>query len=423
MAARTTPVLACLLAGMASALAAPPPVPVSGNLRLRLVWGGSRQEIPPGEAGLEVAAGILEVAQGAGFRAGSVWSVLLALHQDPQLQAAVAHAAALAGPRRIVVELHAADSRDGLLPGHPLVVPGGARRRAHRLLAGESLEELARRWGTSVEAIVVANEASIEVDAYEEKEDDGTSMVRMGETGMAHEDPASRRATFVHEVGHASDPELCEDDYGYGLDDQHEGEEVLSPAMAFQEGWPNYLGAHVSGSDLAREATSPVGTLVIDVAEGRPPPAWAARVEDGHAVIPAALLRGRHLLANEQWVSAIALRLEGLAPGRGPLDRAYRATAATPCRHVGTLLARYLEQNPGQRDATREALARLLRVDGRALLRGAELEELLRGRLPQGMQGGDAPRVEGAVQVLEAPRSPGTGPAAAPAAQPGPFGL
>lgn len=313
------------------------------NLKLRLVHKGRHRDIPQGAAGLARATALLTRLQGPGYAKGATWSILDALANDPVVRAEITHAAALAAPRAILVELH----------------PRG------------------------------------DVDPFEEKADDDSSVIRMGETAMLEEDRTTRLATFVHEVGHASDPDLCEGGYAEGPDEQHYSAEVVSPAMAFQEGFANYLGAHVPGSELAREAAAPPAQLVVELPKKGRRPAWVKEVDDdGHGVIPEAALAARHFLANETWVAALLTRLEALPPGRDGVDRAYLATTQVPCRHLGTMLAAYVVAFPDHRSAV-EGLLAGIRVGDRPLLAGATLAALLeRGALPDGLEGGDGPRVD-----------------------------
>ena len=77
-----------------------------------LVAGGTRRPVSPGSAGLRKAAALFAAVQGAEFRQGAMWNVLEPLVNDSGFRGEVAHAASLAEPRKIVVELHLADDPD-----------------------------------------------------------------------------------------------------------------------------------------------------------------------------------------------------------------------------------------------------------------------------------------------------------------------
>lgn len=314
-------------------------------IRFKLRARRERLEISEGTRGLQEAARFLERIQGQDFQEGSTWSVLRARLLDPIFRRALDRALALATPRPVWVELH-----------------------------------VDRRF----------------IDAEEEKDEDGTSVIRVSERGMAEEDLPSRLATFIHEVGHSGDPEHCEEYFEYGPDDEHQSEEVLSPVTAFQEGWPNHLGAAIPGSELAVEAASPPEALTWELPRRGRRPTWAREVEDGYATILPDQLRAAHLLANETWVAAILTRMMRLDPGISGLDEVYEGTVAVPCHHLGTFLHRYAIRFAGVRPELERLLERVFNVGGRQLLDPGALGALLdHGRLPGLAAGTGRPPVPG----------------------------
>ncbi len=382
------------------------------RLRFEIVRAGRTTPFDLSPAGVARAQRALVAILGGGYQESVTWSVIRDMAgASPALRYEIDHVADLArAPVRL--EFHPADGRGQVVPGQVVKVPERARRFGYsvRLTRGQTLDELATRWGVCVKDILDANDGTLEVWPTAEEDDDGGHVVRVGEHWLSQEERAEALSTMVHELAHAVEKGECDPDYYYGPDQHHYGEEVLSPAAAFSEGWGNYQGSHVAASSSRKEAEAPPRDLVVD----RRSPKHARRDcetrdrdEPENVAIPEAALRPEHFLANENFVAGVLLRLEALPGGRGAVDLAFLDGNGKSCRHLGDFLASYARARPQDREAVAGVVAGLFATLDRAPPGAEDLAALVgEGRLPGGLAGGDAPRVEGLDPAPAAQASP-----------------
>jgi hypothetical protein len=192
--------------------------------------------------------------------------------------------------------------------------------------------------------------------------------------------------TLLHEAGHMGDASSCgEQDEKYGPDASHYYNEILTPALAFKEGWGNYQEFQAKAKELPRFTVYLFEPIYIEgVLE-------AFRDQDGvheQRILPEDLFFN-DLLSNEAWVAFLLDVLSDLSPGRKGVEAAFLDTQGISCRNFQDLFQAYLKRFPKQEKQARGALENVLLTR----LKGTETEKLLQpGALPWKQVSFDLPR-------------------------------
>lgn len=362
-------------------------VTAGSKMQLVIATGKATTMVAEGPAGLEEADALLREALGSRYPSSRCKLVLDAL-RDPIFYTKLDFAVSVAGDVTFQIEIHPNDSLDELFVGESLSRRG---RLPYRVVGGDTLGELAQRWGTDIDSIKEMNPNRFEIWPHRERPDcvagvDPRTMkqiIRFGESQMIDMGWGASNVRYVllHEAGHVGDASCCGDRETYGPDEAHYLDEVITPASAFQEAWGNYRGVHSHAEDprLARwDDYDSMEQAVHSLDHFYPALRFEVR-EDDYVAIPCMDLTLHDLLASELVVARFLWALhKNLGQGSFAHNRAFADIRGTPCPVLPDFLRAFVTRFPEHRETVKELLDMALSE----IASDAELEQMLAGAIP-----------------------------------------
>ncbi len=205
--------------------------------------------------------------------------------------------------------------------------------------------------------------------------------ITLGEYGMGSRSKAGLAAALLHEAGHLGDDSRCHRT-GYGSDDTHLLEEVISPSGAFSEGWGN-LQELLYAPDSPKIAEGYLGKVpLVDLVEETVVPSIDGAGGVGYRKIPPESLALMDFVANECFVANVLHDLTRLPGGLAKVRTAFVATSGTQCRTLYTFFGALVGADPALAAPAREIVGKWARTGERAVGSDAEVAALVEGRWP-----------------------------------------
>lgn len=339
------------------------------NMVFRLVHQGQFHTITFDGAGTQRAAQLLAQvhpgvdASGVGnYQSSPTWALLNALLDDT-FRAQYERIANLGGmgEQKFFVTIFLDEPSYPVDAGTTLNLPGGG---TDTLQANEAFWQFLQRHGTDLDAMVQANPGALSVSAAAWYLRSGQRDVRLAEPRLGWAGGVQEfLATLLHEAAHVGDTTPCALGNGYGPDDLHYINEVISPQGAFGEGWADYLAAVMPGKE--QRGLQQPGTLKVE---------GATAGQYQNVATPTLA----DYLASEAYVGRILQAIEREF-GFPAMAVAFMQTNRTECRDMGHFLVALASGIP----ARREQLKAILDRETQGVASAEELEALITRGFPE----------------------------------------